>query len=166
MRTRYRGALSFVAIRNMVQPLEDMDMTTLGERLRARETREEADKMAKLEREAREQGEKARKELADVQQFFDNARFEITSDITADVPVRRITVGLRNDGSSHITDALRTYEWNRPDQRIDSHHHRYYAVWEKFKEWADSEGLEVGWKHEWDTGAMESWNVLTVKARS
>jgi hypothetical protein len=143
-------------------------MTTLGERLKARETREEADKIAKLQRESAEAGEKALEDLHAVQEYFDRVKANIIADIMGDRPVRKITLGLRGDNSGNVASILCTYNWtsNVGDRSIAEPHHKYHAVWEKFEQWADSEGLDVSFQYQWDTGGMESWYELKVKLRT
>ena len=142
-------------------------MTTLGERLKAREAREEADKMAKLDRESRQRGEKAMADLRAVQQYFDSAREDITEDISNDLPVREITLGKRGDDSAGVASILQTYSWNynihQPGRSIEYPQHAYYAVWEGFQQWANAEGLEVKFTYDYDGGGIESWHVLKVK---
>lgn len=137
-----------------------MTELSLGARLKARLEKEQADKVAVLEREAREKGQKALQELALVQQFFDNARTAIEQDIRAEVAVRRIVLGRGN--YMEVYSLLQAYNWNNLKAVIDQVRHPFYPVWERFASWADENDLKVGWRNEHDGGGMESWNVLTV----
>jgi len=134
---------------------------SLGDRLKARLDREEADKLEKLRREASEKNAEAVRKLQVIEAFFNRAKDDISEDILADRSVRRIVLGQRQNGE--VCDILMTYRWNDPAAVVDRPSHAYYPVWEKFAQWANQNGLKVGWEYEHDGVGMESWHVLSVK---
>lgn len=134
---------------------------SLGDRLKARLDREEADKLEKLRRQAREKDAEAQRKLQVIEAFFNQAQDAISEDILADRSVRRIVLGKRQHGE--VCDILATYNWNDPARIIDRPTHMYYPVWEKFAQWANQNGLRVGWDYEHDGVGIESWHVLSVK---
>jgi len=135
------------------------DVQSLGVRLKAQQEKAARDKAEQDERQSQEALAAAQVKRAKVLRFFEDAKNMISDAILAGHPIPRIVLGRR--GSMEVYDILEAFRWSGA-ALIENATHPYHQEWAAFKDWAQSNELNLSWRYEWDGGGVESWHTLQV----
>jgi hypothetical protein len=148
-------------------------MATLGEQLAQnieREKKAASDSEAAF---ALLQTEEARKNFRIVEGFFKEAREYFTRSIQAGAPVKklylqvggaRFSIGVNCHDA--VADVLGIYQRTYQGPQSLSDPLRYSSLWQEFRQWAMSEGLEATWHDCYDGGGVDNWWQLRVAPRA
>jgi hypothetical protein len=140
-------------------------MPSLGEMLKARIERDEEAERQRVAAVEDEQIATAQANRKLIEMYFAFAQAGIEKAITRGTAIPCITLGKSGDGTYALaTTILKTYQWgSTPQGSIQDASHPYYDVWAKFRDWANENGLNVGFEYDHDGMGRESWYILTVK---
>jgi len=135
---------------------------TLGERIVALAAADNADPVSALERRATQAGGEQLEQFHAVVRFFEQTKANITEDVMANRPIRKMTIGQLGDHTEGLQSYLGVLYWDNKDRTVAHRSHTYFAVWDRFAQWAKSEKLALAWHARHDGGGVESWWELEV----